>query len=144
MEPKLFIATKAFILHDGKVLLLRESGSYTDGTNQGRFDLPGGRLKPGERFDDALRREVMEETGLEIKIKRPIVVNELRPVVRGEEWQIVGMFFECSASSEDVAVSGDHDAFEWIDPTQYKKFNIIGNLRMVFEEYLRRKGKNPS
>ncbi len=65
MQPKLFIATKAFILYDGKVLILCESGSYIDGSNQGRYDLPGGRLVPGERFDNALKREILEETGLE-------------------------------------------------------------------------------
>lgn len=91
MEPKLFIATKAIVVHNGKVLLLHESGSYQDGTNIGRYDLPGGRLHPGERFDEALRREVLEETRLEVEIKRPVAVNEWRPVVRGEQWQIVGV-----------------------------------------------------
>jgi len=94
MEPKLFIATKALIAYEGKILLLRESGVYQEGTNAGRFDVPGGRLKLGERFDEALRREVFEETGLEIEIGRPIAVNEWRPVVRGEQWQIVGIFYQ--------------------------------------------------
>ena len=72
MPPKLFLATKAFIIYEGKVLILRESGSYQDGTNAGRYDLPGGRLNPGEKYDEALAREVLEETGLTIKIKKPL------------------------------------------------------------------------
>ncbi|KKU48198.1 hypothetical protein A3H10_01255 [Candidatus Uhrbacteria bacterium RIFCSPLOWO2_12_FULL_46_10] len=139
MELKLFIATKAVIIHDEKILILREASLYADGTNEGRYDLPGGRLKPGERFNEALAREVLEETGLSIQIGNPITVNEWRPVVRGEQWQIVGIFFECYALSPKVIVSTDHDAYEWIDPKEYKKYNIIDNLTPVFEEYLKRR-----
>ena len=138
MDPKLFIATKAFIVHDGKVLILREAGSYQDGTNLGRYDLPGGRLKPGERFDEALRREVREETGLEIDIGDPIAVNEWRPVVRDEPWQIVGVFFLCMAKTSAVKLSEDHDAFLWISPADFAAQPIIGNLSVAFESYLRR------
>lgn len=139
MEPKLFIATKAVVIHDGKVLILRESGSYSEGTNTGLYDLPGGRLKPGERFDDALKREIMEETGLDVKIGGPIIVNEWRPVVRGEQWQIVGTFFECEAPTSEVVMSVDHDGYKWIDPEKYHKYSIIDNLKIVFEEFLRRR-----
>ncbi|MFA5129443.1 MAG: NUDIX domain-containing protein [Patescibacteria group bacterium] len=139
MEPKLFIATKAFIVHQGKVLILREAGSYSDGSNAGRYDVPGGRLKPGERFDEALRREVKEETGLEVTIGQPIAVNEWRLVVRGEPWQIVGIFFVCEASSDVVRLSEDHDAFEWIDPATYREHGVIDNLSIPFEAYLKSK-----
>ncbi|MBT4856930.1 NUDIX domain-containing protein [Candidatus Uhrbacteria bacterium] len=134
-QPKLFVATKAFIVHDGKVLILRESGSYSDGTNSGSYDIPGGRLNPGEHFLDALKREVREETGLSVKVGAPVAANEWRPTVRGEDWQVVGMFFECIAQSNDVTLGEDHDACEWIDPNDYEKYSIIGNLKQVFEAY---------
>lgn len=86
---KLFVATKAFILYDGKVLLLKESSKYQDGTNAERFDIVGGRVEPGQRFDESLLREIKEETGLDVEIGRPFFVNEWRPIVRGEQWQIV-------------------------------------------------------
>ena len=91
---KLFVATKAFIVNDGKVLLVRESNKYKDGANEGRYDVVGGRVNPEQRFDDGLIREINEETGLNVKIGKPFFVNEWRPVVRGEKWQIVGVFFE--------------------------------------------------
>ena len=136
MEPKLFIATKAFIINEGKVLILRESGSYQDGTNSGRYDLPGGRLKPGERFDNALRREVLEETGLEVAIHGPLAVGEWRPVVREAPWQIVGIFFRCEADHREVKLSEDHDEYLWIEPQEYEKYGLIDNLKPVFATYL--------
>ncbi|MFA5010081.1 MAG: NUDIX domain-containing protein [Patescibacteria group bacterium] len=141
MEPKIFVATKAFIVFNGKVLILRESTKYEDGSNVARFDVPGGRLKPGQRFDESLLREIMEETGLTVKIGKPFFVNEWRPVVRGEQWQIVGTFFECETNSDRVVLSEDHDAFEWIDPKEFQNYNLIPNLLPAFEAFLGNKIK---
>ena len=137
MQEKLFIAAKALVVYDGKVLILRESGGYEDGTNAGRYDVPGGRLRPGEKFEETLLREVREETGLMVEIVRPVAVNEWRPEVKGEKWQIVGVFFECRAESDKVSLSGDHDSYLWINPKEYASHPVIENLNKVFSEYLK-------
>ncbi len=138
MEPKLFVATKAFIVHNGKVLILRESTKYQSGANIGKFDVVGGRVEPGQRFDESLAREIKEETGLNVKIGKPFFVNEWRPVVKGEQWQIVGTFFECVADSDNVKLSNDHDDHKWIDPKEYKNHPLIENLQPAFEAYLKK------
>jgi len=135
---KLFAATKAFIIYKNQVLILQESNQYKEGTNKGRFDVPGGRVVPGERFDDGLIREVKEETGLKIKIDKPFFVNEWRPEIKGEKWQIVASFFECKSTSDKVKLSKDHSDFKWIKPKDYKKYNLIPNLSIAFEAYLKR------
>lgn len=138
MDFKIFVAAKAFVVFNGKVLVLKESSKYVDGSNVGRYDVPGGRVQPGERFDDGLIREIKEETQLEVKIGRPFFVNEWRPVVREENWQIVGTFFECLANSDQVVLSEDHEEFAWIDPKDFKKYNLIPNLVPAFESFLSR------
>lgn len=51
------------IICNDKILLTEKSrGAYT-----GKFDLPGGGLEHGEEILDCLKREIKEETGLEIK-----------------------------------------------------------------------------
>jgi len=136
MNPKLFVATKAFIIFQGKVLIVRESGSYKDSTNTGKFDIVGGRLEPGEHFKDCLLREIKEETGLEVTVGKPFFVNEWRPTKNGESWQIVGIFFECFAMTNTVTLSTDHDAYEWIDPKDYALYQVIENLHPAFKAYL--------
>lgn len=51
----------AIIVNDGNVLLLNT-------THTGTYSLPGGGIEIGEPIEDALKREVREETGLEIEI----------------------------------------------------------------------------
>lgn len=138
MVDKLFVATKAFIMHNGKVLLLREASKYNDGTNIGKYDVVGGRLEPGQRFDESLIREIKEETGIEVKIGKPFFVNEWRPNVRGEQWQIIGTFFECFSDTDQVELSKDHDDFIWINPKDFKNHPVIKNLHSAFEAYLKR------
>src|SRR3989338_8203780 len=140
MEPdiKLFVAMKAFIVHQGKVFLLRESSHYGDGSNLGKYDVVGGRVKPGERFDAGLLREIEEETGLKVKMGNAFCVNEWRPVVRGEQWHIVATFIECFADSKEVALSIDHDDYIWIDAQDYTQYPIIETNWPAFEAYLQK------
>ena len=111
------VATKALIVNDGQVLILREANTYEEGTNIGRYGLPGGRVKPGEAWEDALKREVREETGLDIEIGQPLYVGEWRPIIEGVPHQIVAIFFRCKALGTDVRLSDEHDDYQWADPT---------------------------
>lgn len=135
-EAKLYIATKAFILHKNKVLILKESAKYADGANAGKYDLPGGRLKPGERYDDALKREVREETGLDVTVGKPIAVSEWRPVIKGEHSQIVGVFFLCTTDTDKIKLSKDHDSSLWIHPKDHEKHAIIPTNLPAFHAFL--------
>lgn len=138
---KLFVATKAFITNSkGEVLLLRESSQYEDGTNAGKLDAVGGRVNPGERFDESLLREIQEETGIEVELGRPFHVGEWRPNVRGEQWQIIATFFECKALSDKVSLSDDHKEALWVNPKDYHKYSneLIGSIEQAFESYLAR------
>lgn len=133
---KQFIACKAVIRNDeGNVLMLRESPQNPVGVHVGKLDFPGGRVEIGERWDKALRREVFEETKLEIVIGKPVAVSEWRPIVKGEEWQIIGIFFLCSLKERnEIVLSEDHSEFVWVKPSEYKKHPVMPSLVSVFEE----------
>ncbi len=120
------LAMKAVIVDGtGRVLILREATTYTDGTNTGRYHLPGGRVNMGEPFMEALMREVKEETGLDIEIGRPVYVGEWWPNIKGTQNQIVGVFFVCTAPENSVRLSEEHDDFRWIRPDETGEFDIM-------------------
>ncbi len=120
------IATKAIVVNDqNKILLLREAVTYEEGTNIGRYHLPGGRLEMGESFPDGLKREVREEAGLDITVGKPVYVGEWRPVIKGVATQIVAIFFVCQALSADVVLSAEHDEAIWIDPADAANYDVM-------------------
>jgi 8-oxo-dGTP diphosphatase len=135
---KHFTATKAFLNRDGKILVVRESNKYQDGNNLAQYDIPGGRIEPGEELLAALKREVFEESGLEFISPKPFYENVIQ-IPRGEDiWEIKRIYYACEANGDDVVLSGDHDEYQWIDPKEYSKTNIIPDLGAVFEAYLSR------
>jgi len=119
------IAMKAVIVKDGKVLIVREAATYGDGTQRGRYHMPGGRIEAGENFEDALCREVKEETGLEVEIQHPIYVGEWRPVIREVPHQIIGVFFVCTPKSDKIVLSTEHDDYQWIEPKNRKNYDVM-------------------
>jgi 8-oxo-dGTP diphosphatase len=126
------VAAKALIVNDeGKVLLVREASAYKEGTNVGRYDVPGGRIEPGEKYMDALHREVREEVGLEVEPIKPLYVSEWFPVIKGEPNHITAIFYACRALGTDAKLSEDHDDFVWVDPEKigdYNTMDVTGNV----------------
>jgi 8-oxo-dGTP diphosphatase len=60
----------AVVQHDGNVLLLKRP---EDDFMGGIFELPSGKVEPGEAIDEALVREVKEETGLDLSLIREYI-----------------------------------------------------------------------
>jgi len=107
---EVIIGVKAVIMKNGKILLMKRSDDY--GYATGWWDIPGGRTIAGEEPEEGLKREVMEETGLELKnIIRPL---DARTVFKNDEKQIVRITFLCEADG-DVKLSGEHTEHDWFD-----------------------------
>jgi len=133
------VAAKALLLNDeGKLLILREAATYQDGTNVGKYHVPGGRIEEGEAFLDGLHREIREETGLEAEVLYPVHVDEWRPVIRGSMQQIVGVFMLCQAKTTDVKVGDEHDEFVWVEPGKAASYALLPAEAAAITAYLQR------
>lgn len=62
MEEFKHLGAYGIVIQDGKILLIKKVGGPYDG----KLDLPGGTIEFGERPEDALKRELMEEVGIEV------------------------------------------------------------------------------
>jgi 8-oxo-dGTP diphosphatase len=130
------VAMKAIIAApDGSILVLREAADNSGRTHPGKYEVPGGRLEAGETPQEALRREVSEESGLKVTIGKPVAIGEWRPVLKGKTHQIIGMFLQCTTDTKTVRLSDEHDDFQWIQRSQINDFVILQSDRMAIEAY---------
>lgn len=93
----------------------------------GLWSLPGGKIERRENVDEALKREVMEETGLKIKPGK-IFLNDAaftRP-----DGQTAKVFcFLCEVENPDeLKVSGDFSDHKWLSPQELKTLPHIINI----------------
>jgi 8-oxo-dGTP pyrophosphatase MutT (NUDIX family) len=118
-----YVGQKAFIERDGALLVL---------FSRGRLDLPGGRVAQGE-YDlaDALKREVREETALEIDVGMPFVTWFFEPPERSPF--LIG--YRCSYVSGEVAISTEHDGLRWVTAVTYQELGDGSSTFDAIERY---------
>lgn len=139
MIRKIFVATFAFIVNsEEKVLLVRRA---PHDTFPGRWELPGGGLDSGERPEESIEREVLEEVGLNVNASRPLSV--ITHENHDGTSDIVRITYECRIidSNEEVTLDADHDAFQWVNQDKLHSFDKeaplydiamdIANYRMI-------------
>jgi 8-oxo-dGTP diphosphatase len=134
---ELSVGAKGLVIHEGRMLLLRESKVYIDGTNIGKWDVPGGRIKPGESVFEGLIRETREESGIVVRFSGRILgVFDGFPEIQGKKCHVVRIYFLCEADSSEVTVSADHDAHVWVTPEERNKYHLVDDLEEVIACYM--------
>jgi ADP-ribose pyrophosphatase YjhB (NUDIX family) len=88
------IAVRAVIVHDDKLLLVRQA-PYRDGLKKDFYCTIGGGLDEGEGVIDGLKREVLEETGVEPEVGRLLFVQQYR-----DEIEHIEFFFHVTNGSD--------------------------------------------
>ena len=67
------VAVGAVVIHNGKVLLVRRGHPPSEGL----WAIPGGSVELGETLQQAAEREILEETGIRIKAKEPVLTFDV-------------------------------------------------------------------
>ena len=101
MEYTHFVSVAGLVCNDKDEILLLKSPTRG-------WEYPGGMVEPGETLQDALIREVKEETGVDIKITGFI------GVCKNIQKDIVNIDFSCKYTGGDLATSDESLDLKWV------------------------------
>ena len=129
-----WVGQKAFIEKDGNVLILNDPSEG--------LDFPGGKIQIEEfDFPEALRREVREETSLEIEVGEPFVVwYNIYPINHrngGKKAILIG--YRCKYKSGEIKLSNEHDSFRWVNDSNYHELDDKSRYFDALKKYFNSK-----
>ena len=125
-----FEIVSCFFERDGKFLLLLRNDSKPQGNTWG---VPAGKVEQGESLDQAICRELEEETGYKILSGLPKSTHTL--FVRYPEYDFFYHMYQFSLD-QDYSVQIDqraHKEFRWVSPEEALKMNLIMDLDSCVE-----------
>jgi len=137
------VGVGALIFERGRILMARRGKEPL----KGWWTLPGGALETGELLDSAVRREVLEETGLVVE---PVQVFEIferiMPDAEGRtEYHYVLIDHECRVTGGELQAGDDVAEVAWMGLEELKGLQITEGTLGVIERAFRkrRKSKKP-
>jgi NADH pyrophosphatase NudC (nudix superfamily) len=118
----------AVIIREGKVLLIRRAHEpYKD-----YWDFPGGFLECGEYPEEGLKREIAEELGIGIAIKRILGIYPDSYGAGGVS--TLNVYYLCKISNGDIKPQTEIAEAKWFFPNELPAKLAFGHVKLVLED----------
>jgi len=133
-QGKIRLGCSAAIFDErGRILLTRRM-------DNGQWCLPGGRMESGESAAEACEREVLEETGLSVRVKRLVGVyshpDQLVVYPDGNKAHIVALHFEADIISGELGLSNETTDFGYFTVDEIQGMELLGRHKeLIFERF---------
>ncbi len=127
------VVLAAVIVKGNKVLILQRSKNEDVFPNM--WELPSGKKEPLEECKNSLRREVKEETGLEIKIIMPFFVFNYQ-IEKSDEIRDSTQinFLAKIKGNQKIKLSPEHQNFAWVSKKELHKYNLSKETKQVIKK----------
>ncbi len=102
-------AATALIVQSGKLLYVKRARA----PRLGYWDFPGGFLEPGETGETCIVRELKEELGVQIRVRRYFGSFSDHYVHQGHRSTVLNLYFLCSLENHDLTPADDVADFAW-------------------------------
>jgi ADP-ribose pyrophosphatase YjhB (NUDIX family) len=114
------------VVRDGRVLLVKRGKE----PYKGCWSLPGGGVEPGESLHEAVRREMHEETGLDVEVGR---VAGYREGFVGDDHYVV-IAFHVEVTGGELCAGDDAEECEFVAPKEVLARETTPGLDVVFRD----------
>jgi len=125
------VGVGAIIACNGKILLVKRRGE----PGKGRWSIPGGIVELGETVEEAVIREVKEETGLDVA--EPELIDVVDNIVQDEEgrvkWHFVISTFFVKVRGGELRASDDAEEIRWIPLDEAEKYDLTKTFRSFLQ-----------
>jgi ADP-ribose pyrophosphatase YjhB (NUDIX family) len=124
-----YLAVSAAIIRDGKILVVRRARAPAHGL----YSLPGGVVEVGETLEQAVAREVREETGMEIE---PVGLAGFRETIARDgddrvERHFVILCFAARWRAGEPVLNEELSEARWIDPAEIANLSTTPGLAEI-------------
>lgn len=131
------VGVGALLIYQGRVLLIRRGKEPL----RGRWTLPGGTVELGETLEEALIREVEEETGLKVRPRETVLVFDRILRTDGSvSYHYVIIDYLCDYESGSPRAGSDAEAVAFAAPDELEAYNLPDKTLDVVARGFRRAG----
>ncbi len=116
------VGVAGIVLQDDAVLLVQRGQE----PSRGEWSLPGGAMEVGETPEEAVRREVQEETGLEVTVTElcAVVTRIVRDTAGAVEYHYVLLDYLCQPIKGTPQAGSDSLAVSWVPISRLATWNL--------------------
>ena len=134
------IGVGGVVISQGRVLLIRRGSPPL----QGQWSIPGGTLEVGETLVEGVRRELAEETGIDVRVRALIDVFER--IDRGPsgkpQYHFVVLDYLCEAAQGTARAGSDVTEVAWAAPPELEKYSLTEIAGRVIRKAFELVGEN--
>ncbi len=131
------LTVSAVIFNRNDQILLCKSHKWDN-----KFIIPGGHVEYGEKLEEALKREILEETGIEIHSIKPIGLKECfynNKYYKNRHFLF--MDYICRTETTEVILNEEAEEFAWVSLSDLHKYELGGFTESLLNK-LKTNGNN--
>lgn len=118
MREEIILVVAGVILRDHNEIFIARRASNKH--LAGYWEFPGGKVEDNEQEKDCLNRELLEELGINVKVKDFFMLNQHQ---YGDKKIVLKSYF-CELEEPDSFVLNDHDKVEWVKVKDLLKYKL--------------------